>query len=85
MCHAYEAEHEFLSWVDGRKPACAAGCGELVRRGLADQGIEAHVTHIPPLQPTPYEPLNMRCPHGILWFTAPTSEQIAKWVEEGVA
>jgi ATP-dependent Zn protease len=55
-----------------------------VRDYLAAEGIEATVTHVPPLVPTDYEQLDMRCPHGVLWYTEPTSDQIAKWVAEGV-
>lgn len=57
----------------------------LLEQMFSEQGIDAHVTHIPPLAPPAYEPLDMRCPHGVLWYTEPTSEQRAKWAAEGAA
>lgn len=68
---------------DATRPPCAEECATVVRDGLAERGIEAHVTWVPPLIPSDYESLDMRCPHGVLWFTEPTSEQIARWVEKG--
>lgn len=64
---------------------CVGVCDEFVRGKLAAMGVEAHVTHVPPLVRTDWEPLNMRCPHGVLWFTEPTSEQMAAWTEDGAA
>lgn len=72
-------------------PPCATECREVLldtwRQACAQSGveeIEAHVTHVPPLIASGYEPLAMRCPHGVLWHMEPTSEQIAKWAEAGV-
>lgn len=64
-------------------PECDSECGELLRRQFGEEGIDAHVTHVPPLFQSPYENLNMRCPHGVLWYTTPTSEQIVKFLEDG--
>lgn len=47
--------------------------------------VEAHITHVPPIVPSGYLPLAMRCPHGVLWHMEPTSEQIAEWARDGVA
>ena len=58
-------------------------CGGYVRQRLRERGLDAHVTHIPPLFPTLYEDLAMTCPHGVTWHTAPTSEQIAAFVKDG--
>lgn len=66
-------------------PPCDAECGALLRRKLAALGLDAHVTHVPPILPPVYEDLDMTCPHGVRWHTAPTSEQIAKFVRDGVA
>jgi len=66
-------------------PDCAAECRGLVLRLLRLRGVDAHVTHVPPLVRTPYKPLDMRCPHDVLWYVEPTSEQIAEWAREGVA
>ncbi len=65
------------------RPPCDAECRVMVENDLRAFGIKAHVTHVPQLVPTGYEPFDMRCPHGVLWFAEPTSEQIARWVEEG--
>jgi hypothetical protein len=43
------------------------------------------VTAIPPIVPSPYEPLNLTCPHGVAYYAEPTSEQIAQWAADGVA
>lgn len=66
-------------------PGCDAECGELVRRRLREMGLDAHVTHVAPLIPSDYEDLAMTCPHGVTWHTEPTGEQIAEFVEKGVA
>lgn len=69
----------------GRVPDCDAECGEFVRRRLREMGLDAHVTHVAPLVSSPYEDLAMTCLHGVTWHTAPTSEQIAEFVEKGIA
>lgn len=65
-------------------PACADECRKVLIDGMAAMDTECHVTHIPPLVPSAYEPLNMRCPHGVLWFMEPTGEQIARYARERV-
>lgn len=72
-------------------PPCAEECIKVLRGewALACQraGVpvaEAHITHVPPIIPTPYADLLLRCPHGVLWHMQPTSEQIAAWAAEGV-
>lgn len=72
-------------------PPCAEECGAVLRdiyaKACAHAGIpliDAHITHVPPLIDTGYEPLAMRCPHGVMWHAEPTSEQIAEWVRGGV-
>lgn len=73
-------------------PPCESECHEVFldswRETCAMAGveeIEAHVTHVPPLVSSGYDLLAMRCPHGVLWYAEPTSEQIAKWAKAGVA
>lgn len=69
---------------DSVRPACADECGEVLRRGLAEKGVEAHVTYLPPLVAQVYESLGMVCPHGVAWYAEPTTEQIAQWAKAGV-
>jgi hypothetical protein len=72
-------------------PPCADECKDVLRKHwakvCAKLGVpvpEAHITHVPPLIDTGYEPLAIRCPHGVMWHAEPTSEQIAEWVRDGV-
>lgn len=62
------------------KPACYDECRATLLTMFKAEGVEANVTHEPPLFATDYEQLAMRCPHGVLWYTEPTSEQVAEWV-----
>ena len=70
---------------DDQEAACYSECAALVRGGLAEHGVDANVTSIPPIFESPYEQLGMRCPHGVLWYTEPTTQQQARWIEDGVA
>ena len=65
-------------------PPCADTCRQVIVDVLAEHGGEANASWRPPLFPSGYEPLNMTCPHGFLWFAEPTSEQRLRWAEEGV-
>lgn len=72
-------------------PPCADECiavlKELHAKSCALSGVpvpDTHYTHVAPLIPPAYEDIRMRCPHGVLWHMAPTSEQIAEWVRDGV-
>jgi hypothetical protein len=65
-------------------PLCDDECGRFIRDHFSDGGIEVTVSHLPPLVPGRYEPLGMRCPHGILWHCEPTSDQQAAWARAGV-
>lgn len=60
-------------------PACAEECRRVLLDIMAARGADVHATWAPPLFPTGYEPLNMRCPHGVPWFMEPTAEQRIKW------
>lgn len=64
-------------------PRC--GCRDQLAAMYAEQGIEATVTHVPPIFPSGYEQLGGTCPHGTLWHTEPTREQIIRWQKDGVA
>lgn len=61
----------------------ACDCKQTIVDHFTAEGIDAHVTDLPPIVPTPYEPLNLCCPHGVLWFAEPTGDQRAKWASEG--
>lgn len=63
------------------RPECAEECRRVLLEIFAAKGGDAHVTWAPPLFATGYEPLNMRCPHGVLWFAEPTAEQRLAWGE----
>lgn len=60
-------------------------CGDLLRAHYAENGVEAHITTVPPIVAPAYQPLDMRCPHGVLWYAEPTGDQIAQWAKDGVA
>lgn len=74
---------EIRQLVDAGEPACFDDCAETLREMYAMNGIDAHVTAVAPLVPPRYEPLGMKCPHGVLWFAEPTGWQIARWAEDG--
>lgn len=63
------------------RPDCADECRRVLLDIFAAKGGDVHVTWVPPLFPTGYEPLDMRCSHGVLWFAEPTSEQRLDWAE----
>lgn len=82
-----QSEHRRVPAIGGASvsaPACEKECGAFVRKAIADLGADAIVSHLPPLIPSGYAQLEMRCPHGVLWYTEPTSEQIAQWAKDGV-
>jgi hypothetical protein len=47
--------------------------------------IEVHVTTVPPIFGSPYDTLDMRCPHGVIWHMEPTTDQQAQWARDGVS
>lgn len=65
--------------------AATCDCGGTVRALYAREGIETTVSNLAPIVTTVYEPLNMRCPHGVLWHAEPTTDQIVQWARDGVA
>lgn len=66
------------------KPPCADECRAVLLTHYAEVGVEANVSWEPPTFAPAYEPLNMRCPHGVLWYAEPTTEQVADFVRDGV-
>ena len=66
-------------------PAEHDGCRQVLVDGMAKHGVEATVSTAPPIIPTPYDQAPFRCPHGVNFYMAPTSEQIAEWRRDGVA
>lgn len=62
---------------------CGEGCRAQLLEHFAFHDIEVTATLTPPIIDTGYEPLDMRCPHGRLWYAEPTGEQRAKWAKEG--
>ena len=56
-----------------------AGCRALLLAHYREKGIDAHVTTISPIIATEYDPLAIRCPHGVTWYAQPTGEQITEW------
>jgi hypothetical protein len=60
-------------------------CREFLIGKYAEMGIEVAVSPwTPAIIPTTYEPLNMRCPHGVKWHAEPTTDQQAEWARGGV-
>ena len=59
-------------------------CKEFLRAHMAERGIDADVSAIAPVLPSPYDPFAMTCPHGVAWFMRPSRTQLAKWEKEGV-
>lgn len=54
-------------------------CRQQLLTLFAERGIEMAVSALPPLVPSPYEDLGLRCPHGTRWYTEPTSDQQLAW------
>jgi hypothetical protein len=66
-------------------PACADECRRVLVEGMAAMDTEVTATWAPPIFPSGYEPLNMRCPHGVLWHMEPTTEQRLRYEREGTS
>lgn len=69
--------------MSGETESCPAACLEDVRERFVLQGIDAHVTTVPPLIPTGFEELGLTCPHGVRLYAEPTSEQRVAWASRG--
>jgi len=66
-------------------PKDHAGCADWLKAGFARLGADVIVTTAPPLVLTRYDQDPFVCPHGVTFWHAPTSEQIAQWARDGVA
>ncbi len=66
------------------KPADHADCREFLRTGFAAKGCDVVISTEPPLVRTGYDQDPFKCPHGVVLYAAPTSEQIAQWAADGV-
>lgn len=59
------------------------GCKDVCLNWFRERGMDVTVTTAPPLIETGYEALDMYCPHGVLWYAEPTSEQRRDWFRAG--
>lgn len=66
-------------------PACKEECSAVLRDVLAERGVEVTASTSPPLIRNPYTVDPFRCPHGVLYWLEPTSEQIMRWQAEEVS
>jgi hypothetical protein len=57
-------------------------CANFLHRMAADDGVEIHVSTVPPLVEGIYTTGSFTCPHGITYWIEPTGEQIARWVRD---
>jgi hypothetical protein len=61
------------------QPDCYQTCRQELLNEAAELGMGVNVGTLPPIVDTGYEPLGLRCRHGIIWFAEPTTEQITQW------
>ena len=57
-------------------------CADVLREVMASRGVEITVSTEPPLVRNPYVTDPYSCPHKVLFWIEPTSEQIARWVKD---
>lgn len=65
-------------------PTDHAECAAWMKAGFSRLGADVIVTTAPPLIATGYDQDPFVCPHGVTFWHAPTSEQIAEWARDGV-
>lgn len=74
-------------------PTTALGvpeCAQYIKDAMAAIGeergdrCEVHVSTAAPLVQGPYETPGYECPHGTVYWVAPTGEQIADWAARRV-
>ena len=68
--------------------ACAEILREKFRQAARVQGqldCDITVSTAPPLVLSPYGAHGFECPHGVVFWIEPTSEQIIEWGEAGIA
>jgi hypothetical protein len=59
-----------------------SACADVLRDVLASKGVEITVSTEPPIVHNPYVTDPIRCPHRVLFWIEPTSEQIARWAKD---
>lgn len=47
-------------------------------------GCEMTVSTLPPLVDSGYEQISYTCPHGVVYWVEPTSDQMALWAQKRV-
>lgn len=57
-------------------------CRQHLKDRAAANGIDVHVSTLPPIVASPYGVEAYVCPHDITYWIEPTGEQIAQWVRE---
>jgi hypothetical protein len=62
---------------------CRDECSAVLRGILAERGVEVTASTAPPIIQNEYTVDPYSCPHGVLFWLEPTSEQIARWAEAG--
>jgi hypothetical protein len=65
------------------EPHDIEACRSVIKDVMADLGAEVTVSTLPLLRPSPYDPNPMSCPHGTVFYTQPTNEQILRWRRDG--
>jgi hypothetical protein len=75
---------EFDGYVMGKAPEDHEQCGPWLKAQFAQLGCDVTVTTAAPLVETIYDQDPFICPHGTVFWHAPTSEQIAAWGRDGV-
>jgi hypothetical protein len=65
-------------------PYGRALCAQTLIDLAAADGTDVHVSTLPPLVASPYGNHRFTCPHGVAYWSEPSSEQIAAWVKDGV-
>jgi hypothetical protein len=73
------------TWSVMIEPADHAQCADWLKDRFARLGAEVTISTLPPIVETVYEQTPFTCPHGTVFYHAPTSEQIAEWTRDGVA
>ncbi len=59
-----------------------SACADVLREVLASKGAEITVSTEPPIVHNPYVVDPILCPHKVLFWVEPTSEQIARWAKD---
>jgi hypothetical protein len=68
--------------VTERTPTCADECRKELVATLARLGTEITASHLKPLVIHQFVQA-ITCPHGVVWWYEPTSDERAAWIREG--